>query len=252
MTLIVTAFLAEARPFIDHYKLKYQSGSPFPLYGNGQITLVISGLGKVAAGAATLYGALQSNGKVIVNVGIGGSSDWEIGSCLAAHKCGSYYPTFSFKHSFETAEFITVDMPTVNYPKGAVVEMEGAGILEIGQKVTTCELIHLFKIISDGCQSSFSKVTPKQATRLIEPHVESIASFIEKLSETVVNFRSKLFEELVQRERWTASEKIQLKELSRRYEVCGLDPQMALEKRPPKETLSWLKEQVEQTALELC
>ena len=53
---IEVALKAEATPLIEAFKLKPLSGNPlFPIYENDEIKLIISGVGKIKAGAACSY-----------------------------------------------------------------------------------------------------------------------------------------------------------------------------------------------------
>ena len=54
MINIVVALPAEARPLLDHFRLRdKQHNTAFPIYRNTDMALIVSGPGKVAAAAAT-------------------------------------------------------------------------------------------------------------------------------------------------------------------------------------------------------
>ena len=54
MLRFVVALAAEARPLIARYRLeRLSSAAAFPLYRRGAAALVVSGIGKTAAAAAT-------------------------------------------------------------------------------------------------------------------------------------------------------------------------------------------------------
>ena len=68
--LLCSALLAEAGPVIRHFRLKALSGTPFKVFENDEIRLVISGRGSAAAAAATSYLlATTSPAEAIINIG---------------------------------------------------------------------------------------------------------------------------------------------------------------------------------------
>ena len=73
---LVTALTPEAAPLIEHYRLeKVNSSSMFPLYRNDNIYLVVSGIGKTLAAAATAYLHAMSGelpNQLFLNIGIAG------------------------------------------------------------------------------------------------------------------------------------------------------------------------------------
>ena len=56
---LVMATLLEAKPFVKGLSLKRISSKPFPVYSGGNITAVISGIGKANAAMATAYACLE-------------------------------------------------------------------------------------------------------------------------------------------------------------------------------------------------
>ncbi len=54
MIRFVVALYSEAKPLVAHYKLSLVPG-PFRIYRNEQAAVVVSGIGKAAAAAATSY-----------------------------------------------------------------------------------------------------------------------------------------------------------------------------------------------------
>ena len=87
MQLIVTALDSEARPLLDQYRLRASANSgPFRLYGNDNILLIVSGIGRVNAAAASAYLAALAGPGVHswLNIGIGGQRDYVLGSAWLA------------------------------------------------------------------------------------------------------------------------------------------------------------------------
>ena len=55
MLYLVVALAAEARPLLASYRLQGLSGHPYRICAGEQTHLIVSGIGKVAAAAATAY-----------------------------------------------------------------------------------------------------------------------------------------------------------------------------------------------------
>ena len=75
---IVSAFYKEAELIIKHYNLKKQN-APFELFCNDNIFVIISNIGKLNSAIATTYLINQFNIDFIINFGIAGSSEYEVG-----------------------------------------------------------------------------------------------------------------------------------------------------------------------------
>lgn len=52
MIVFLTALSCEARPLIEHFKLKAQTHSPFSIYQGKNRSLIVSGIGKINAAMA--------------------------------------------------------------------------------------------------------------------------------------------------------------------------------------------------------
>ena len=90
--LIVAALPAEARPLIDHWRLKREPNSnAFAIYSNDQrspaIHLVVSGTGKInaAAACAHLYMHCRPAHACWLNIGIAGHAARDVGTALLVH-----------------------------------------------------------------------------------------------------------------------------------------------------------------------
>ena len=87
MTRFVVALRAEARPLIDRYRLEPADDGAFRCFHGSGRSLVISGVGKVAAAAATAC-LHEKPLDVWVNVGIAGHRDRAPGELVRAHRAG--------------------------------------------------------------------------------------------------------------------------------------------------------------------
>ena len=83
MIHFVVALPAEGKPLIDRYGLRRRTlRSDYPIYEGNDITLIVSGIGKVAAAAATACLHASTNDHrpgVWLNVGIAGHSQRPVG-----------------------------------------------------------------------------------------------------------------------------------------------------------------------------
>ncbi len=76
MIHLVIALPSEAKPLLSHYKLKaVEDSCGFKIYQKDEMALVVSGVGKSAAAAATAYlQAMTGNepDRAWINIGMGG------------------------------------------------------------------------------------------------------------------------------------------------------------------------------------
>ena len=88
MLRLVVALSAEARPLIEHYRLERDSEArAFKVFRRDDVALVVAGLGKVAAAAATSFLHLAAGGgrnAVWLNVGIAGHGSRAVGEAVLA------------------------------------------------------------------------------------------------------------------------------------------------------------------------
>ncbi len=192
MLNIVTALLCETRPIISKLKLKLSSHkSPFKIYQNDQINLIISGVGKVSS--ANAIGYLYANNNSVeqtsawLNIGIAGHSSFEINTGFLANKIidktteQTWYPPIIFDQPCCTDKLMTVDKPGSEYTFNGGVDMEASAFYASASRYTTNELIHSYKVVSDNPNSPLHKITPAQASELISSNIEDIQFLIDQL-----------------------------------------------------------------------
>jgi hypothetical protein len=166
---IVTALKIEAKPIIEHFKLKPGNG----IYKNEKINLIITGQGKIksAINTALLLSRFQLP---TVNFGICGSNKYDVNQGFFIHKIidtdtsFEYYPDF-FKDNSETLH--TVSKINKYFP---LTDMEASGFFEACYKFLNVDDIIVYKIVSD---------TPFKAPKNIHDLIKSHLSVIERLSE---------------------------------------------------------------------
>ncbi len=196
MLRFVVAFEAEARPLIEHYGLdRDDATSAFKIYRQGDVALVVSGIGKAAAAAATSFLHLAAGGErdaVWLNVGIAGHGTRAVGEAVLAHKIvdrgsgRSWYPPLVFKAPCATDQVTTVDRPEREMAAPGAFDMEASGFVAIACRFASAELVHCLKVVSDGPNTELESLTPRVARRLVEkniPAVEAVAEAYGRLSD---------------------------------------------------------------------
>ncbi|MCI0507735.1 MAG: hypothetical protein L0Z73_16715 [Gammaproteobacteria bacterium] len=186
MLNLVAALPEEARPVIHHYQLKrLHQAHAFPVYSNGDIRLIVSGIGGLAAASAVGYLAgILDAGKTTawLNVGIAGCKRLPVGEAALAHKITDmtsqkiFYPSTCFDPPCNTTGIKTVAIPEIHYPDDEAYDMEAAGFYSAALRFSTLELIHSIKIISDNAASHIESISGSGVMSLIERNIKTISS----------------------------------------------------------------------------
>ena len=156
---LVTALTPEAAPLIEHYRLEKVDSNPmFPLYRNDTIYLVVSGIGKTLAAAATAYLHTKSGelpNQPFLNIGIAGHQRAitgvpRVASRITDQSTGqTWYPSQISRDSMDRSALITVETVERVYAEDAAYDMEAAGFYPIAWRASTAELVQSLKVISD-------------------------------------------------------------------------------------------------------
>lgn len=248
----VTALPAEAKPLIGRFELK-RIDSPFPLYKQGNIYLVVSGVGKMASAIATTF--LQTHlhsTAAYLNIGIAGHKTLEVSTAVMASKVidkassYTYYPTFLTSSPCPTHTFCSVDQPEFTFADDSVYEMEAAGFVQAASKFSSSELIHCYKVISDNL-SSPAKIDPIRAEELITDHlpqIQSLSTNLLRLIETLPSPSKPSLEPWKHTHHFTKTEELRLQRLLQRF-VC-IEKEISFSRyahlRSAKEVLSSLEQ----------
>jgi adenosylhomocysteine nucleosidase len=184
----VIALPSEANPIIEHYKLHLVCDRPFKLYADKERNqgLVISGIGRSASAAATVFIAerMPSNSALVfINVGIAGAAQLELGTVWRAHKVSArstgkvWYPgAMKFKEC-GSAGLTTVEKPELKYPGDDLFDMEAAGFFEMASKFSPLELVQSLKIISDNSQEDIQAIDKHRVKKWISDAMGVVDSF---------------------------------------------------------------------------
>ena len=265
MQLIVTALDCEARPLLDHYRLRASTHTnPFRIYQNTHTTLIVSGMGRVNAAAASAYlAALVGPGiHHWLNIGIAGQREYPIGSAwLAQHISSSatthhWYPPIVFERTCPSATICTVDQPELTYPSSAIYEMEAAGFYATATRFSSGELVQCLKVISDNAEYPAARLRPNHVSQLIESALEPIHATLCTLNDLALELQHvEQFQSLPKLPwRMSVSQQHQLRELLRRYRVrFGMDAEITLSAyQNAKECLQALNQQLQHSQQSLC
>jgi adenosylhomocysteine nucleosidase len=272
MIAIQTALMSEAKALIRYFSLKpYDLLGAYPIWGNERIFLVVTGVGKVAAGAGLTYLLAKKEANLpltgALNIGLAGHKNLPIGSLVLAEKVSeknserSFFPPLLLDFEGFTKEIITLDAPSDQYEKDALFDMESAGFFQAASKFIPSEFIHSIKIISDNETFSWKNLSEKKLFSLFDPNLPSIEKVIENLfllKEKEKKFQKEPLSEEVNRffQKWhfTRTEKVMLQDIL--YKLFSLDPKINITKevesaKKPQEIFVILKKKLQNSPLYL-
>lgn len=166
MIFICTAMYIEAEPIINTLNLKKDvTITKFQVFKNNDITLIITGIGKIKA-AISLTSILSnfniSKSDLVINIGLCGSKNmqYKIGETFLCNKIVdndtkmTYFADIVFKHPFnETSlQCCSREIDNLNLSnefEGNLIDMESTGIYESALTFYENHQILFIKIISD-------------------------------------------------------------------------------------------------------
>ena len=183
MTLFIVALQREALPLIGYFGLQKNETTPFILYRNDSIVLIISGMGTTASAVATAYGLLHFTPTRIINFGLAGTSDSRYipGELYAIDKL---IDTCSDKvyHLHTPADFAATSLHTFPHPqtkkvpKVKLVDMEASGFYEAAVKFLSKKQILIIKIISDKMEKRVPE--EREIKTLMQRHLPLLQRYI--------------------------------------------------------------------------
>ncbi len=245
MLRFVVALEPEARPLIERYRLERdREPGAFKIFRRrDDAALVVSGIGKAAAAAATSYLHLAAGGQadnLWLNVGIAGHGTRPVGEALLAHKVHdraagrSWYPPLVFAPPCATDLVTTVDRPEREMDAPGAFDMEASAFVATAGRFASAELVHCLKVVSDGPAANLDRLTPRVARRLIEaqlPVVDALARSCGELSRELRRLDAEPPELSACLERWhfTVTERRELRRLLRRRHTRAPEEPLPLE-----------------------
>ena len=229
--VVFAALMPEARPLIDHWRLRLLSGSlPFSIYQNGSKALVITGMGKANMAAAVAYSlsVLPNQNAVLVNLGIAGHPQHSLGSLWLAHKISdcetgkSWYPPMSFLGHTPSSALISFSRPHDEYLLDALYDMEATAFYEIACKFSSPELIQVLKLVSDNCERGLANINPKQVTEWVSakiPQIETALFALQKAREKLPQFDTEQYQEILVHWHFSATNAVRLRNLLQKWRL---------------------------------
>ena len=190
MLIWVVALHCEAKPIIDHYRLKKSAEHrAFNLYYNDKMLCVISGIGKTCAAAATAWAAgLRRTSASIcwINLGVAGGADHSIGDIFRLSKITEkqndriYYPLSAFHSDLKTASCISLDQASIDYHPADLYDMEASAFFSTAIRFSSAELVHSLKIIGDNREQPPER-DKSIVSALVSEQIRPITGFAESL-----------------------------------------------------------------------
>lgn len=191
---VVVALHCEAAPLIDALGLKRRDeAGEFPLFVGEDTRLILCGVGKRNAAAATFRLHTELGGppnQAWLNLGTAGHGMHRLGTGVLAHTVRdaasgqTWRPSLVATTPFVTDEIVTVDRVQMGYPLTGCFEMEAAGFYAAAERISAPELIHCYKVITDNPRNVYTEITPALASELVAERLPEILSLCETLRNT--------------------------------------------------------------------
>lgn len=171
----VVALPSEAKPINRHFNLvRDNKATPYSLYRNQGVALVITGIGcEVSEQATRWLHEMLPEPAVWINIGIAGHSHLPVGVALLAseivqHSSGKRWQTIlPTPAPCASAPLITCAEAETGYPHSALYDMEAAGFYSAASAVAPPQRIHCLKIVSDNPQSPVHGINREMITKLM-------------------------------------------------------------------------------------
>ena len=264
MIRLVIALPSEAKPLLSHYKLKaVEESRGFKIYQKDDMALVVSGVGKSAAAAATAYlQAMTGNepDRAWINIGMGGHRELALGEGILAERVmdmasgQTWYPPPVLDVSSSRASVLTVDKVEEDFEAHWVFEMEAAGFCESAYRFATAELVQCFKIVSDNRSVPPRWMSTRQVDELIEARLTEIDAVVEATAAlaremAVLSDAPPGLDAVLERWHFTVSERHRLLRLLRRWHILAPETrifdQELKQRRTSKEVLGHIQARIE-------
>ena len=236
MLHLVCALKCEAQGVIDLLKMApHKTSTLFDTYldPSGRISLTVSGIGKTNSSSAVIHAYMlfkdcQNHGWL--NFGIAGHANYAKATPVLTVKIidqatgKTWYPQTLFKPACFTATLVTVDNPSSEYQDTAMYDMEASGFFESAAKVSSLELCHSIKIISDNNIQDIQHINKTTVIKLMEQNLDMISLIADEIIK-LINigdrevYDQSLYLNLTTRHHFTHSQKLQLIKLLKRWQL---------------------------------
>jgi len=191
--LLVVALPAEAKPANRHFGLvRDNQADAFPLYRNQEMLLVISGVGKEAAQAATHWLGSMTEAKraIWINLGTAGHPLRAVGEGLLASEIVDdvsgrcWTPRIPNNPPCDCERLTTFATAVTDYGTSGLCDMEAAGFYPTACNLTSRERVHCLKIVSDNPLQPTSNISGRMVSLLIENRLDILDQLIRLLEKT--------------------------------------------------------------------
>jgi len=193
MLIWICALHCEAKPVIDHYRLKKdQTRHGFDLYLGDDVACVVSGIGQTNMAAACGWSAalLAQHPRCWINLGVAGHRSYGVGEGVLVNKISRegdtrpIYPVPLQRSRFTQAPIVTQQGERHDYHADALYDMEAWAFASALSHFDSHECIQCFKVVSDNARSA---PTRDKATisRLIAKHIGDFADYARQLHRTI-------------------------------------------------------------------
>lgn len=211
MIYVMMALYQEAHGLIRELELKKNTAyAPFEVFDNESagIRLVVTGVGEIAAAAATAAVCARDGADAadfLVNIGCcaaGGCepADWDMdsgygaahaaqtGDLYVCHKITeqatgkTFYPDILYRHPWKERELVTGMQPLQRAAAhGALYDMEAAAVYQAGIRFFSPDRMLFLKVVSDSGVAGQERMTAETLAGLLEQHVKAVAGFLANL-----------------------------------------------------------------------
>lgn len=218
MIYVMMALYQEAHGLIRELELKKNTAyAPFEVFDNesASIRLVVTGVGEIAAAAATAAVCARDGAdaaEFLVNIGCcaaaesadsgcepadrdmdsgyGAAHAAQIGDLYMCHKITeqatgkTFYPDILYRHPWKERELVTGMQPLQRAAAhGALYDMEAAAVYQAGIRFFSPDRMLFLKVVSDFGIAGQERMTAEALTGLLEQHVKEVAAFLTNLRE---------------------------------------------------------------------
>lgn len=211
MIYVMMALYQEAHGLIRELKLKKNTAyAPFEVFDNESagIRLVVTGVGEIAAAAATAAVCARDGADTadfLVNIGCcaaggcepadrdmdsgyGAAHAAQTGDLYVCHKITeqatgkTFYPDILYRHPWKERELVTGMQPLQRAAaQGALYDMEAAAVYQAGIRFFSPDRMIFLKVVSDSGVAGQERMTAETLAGLLEQHVKAVAGFLANL-----------------------------------------------------------------------
>jgi hypothetical protein len=232
----VVAFLAEAQPVIDFYRLVKTDVSSGSIFQNDQHCLILSGLGKDRAATATklLSESKARKNEGWLNLGIAGHGSLAKGDAFIAGKIiddkseEMFYPPRICQSTIQVSSLCTCSSPETQYEPEMGYDMEAHSFYRQASRFSFRELVQVVKVVSDTPSQPIEKIRPQEATEMIASYMDQLDELVRQIDQLALEVQpdeqiEKVAKGILSLHHFSVTRTHQLLELLRHAKMLGVD-----------------------------